>query len=134
MDIEAFEKNYSDAKGYHLRAIQFAEEGRRASLVFNVASVAIEDYLLALCSYHGVMPFNHNYTCLMDAAERVVTFDPDLRNNIRSLDEIFGICSVENYHHGIPTPGDSLRTLSMCSELTELIGKLNIEILKSESN
>lgn len=130
-DREAFDKNYGDAKGYHHRAEQFAQEGQRPSLIFNIASVAIERYLIALCAYYGIMPFNHNYTNLMDAAESAVAFDQELSKDIRSLDEIFGICSLEEYYHGTPTPADSLRALSMCNNILKMFGPLEIKPINS---
>jgi HEPN domain-containing protein len=120
IDKEAFETNYRDAKGYHRRAEQFVREGQRPSLVFNVASVALERYLVALCALHGAMPMNHNYTCLMAAAETVVAFPPELKKEIVSLDIIFGICSLYDYCHKDPVPSDSVRVLSMCKEVQKL--------------
>jgi len=131
-DWEVFDKNHRDAKGYHFRAEQFAREGQRPSLIFNVASVAIERYLVALCAYRGIMPFNHNYTSLMDAAESAVAFDQELSKNIRSLDEIFGICSLEEYHHGTPTPADSVRALSMCNNILKMFDRLEIKSINTD--
>lgn len=125
-DAEEFLKNYSSATGYHMRAIQFLEENKRSSLVFNVASVAIECYLLAACSYHGEIPFNHNYNSLMNTVERVIEFDPQLSASIRSLDEIFGICSIEEYHHGVPTENDAEKVLKICDDLHQMFDCLGI--------
>ena len=117
----AFEKNYNDAIGYHMRALQFVKEERRASLVFNVASIAIECYLLAICSYYDIMPVNHNFNYLMNAAESVAVFDPELDNAIRSLDEIFGICSLDEYFHGTPAFADAQKTLQICTDIRQMV-------------
>lgn len=124
IDLKAFEKNYNDAKGYHYRAEQFAKEGQRHSLIFNVASIALENYLIALCELHGEMPPHHSYNSLMDAVENITDFPIELNRGIRSLDDIFGICSIENYHHGTPTRADSVRAISMCSDILEILQKL----------
>lgn len=47
IDFEVFDESYRGAKMYHYRAEQFLEEGQHYSVVFNVASVALENY------YHG---------------------------------------------------------------------------------
>jgi hypothetical protein len=125
IDIEEFDRNYNDARGYHLRAMQFAGEKQRTSLIFNVASIAVERYLLALCAHYGIMPLNHNYGCLMDAVETAAGFDPGMAKNIRALDEIFGICSLEAYHHGAPVSGDDARVLSICDALFKMIEPLS---------
>jgi HEPN domain-containing protein len=119
-DLSAFKKNYREARGYHHRARQFADEGQRPSLVFNVASVAVERYLIALCALHGVMPRNHNYGSLMDSAVGLAKFPAGLERDIRSLDDIFGICSLDEYHHGVPEPADAARVLGLCGGLTDL--------------
>ena len=119
-----FTRNFYDADGYHARACQFALEGKPASLVFNVASIAIECYLIALCAYFDVMPFNHNYGCLMNAAEEALPdFPPALNKQIRSLDTIFGICSLENYQHGTPEQQDADNSLVICQQLVALFAK-----------
>ncbi|MDF2926247.1 MAG: hypothetical protein K0R57_5161 [Paenibacillaceae bacterium] len=118
-DAEAFEENYRDALGFHQRAQQFQREGQRFSLVFNVGAVALERYLVAMCHLYGVMPLNHNYICLMNAVEAVVDFPPALNKEIRSLDFIFGICSLEDYFHGVPEEADAHRVLAMCGAVSK---------------
>ena len=122
-DWEVFDKNYCEAMGYHYRAEQFLQEGQRPSLIFNVASIALERYLIALCSLYGKMPFNHNYSCLIDTVVSVISFPSDLIDEIISLDKIFGICSLDNYYHGVPVPEDSTRVLLMCKEVRELFNQ-----------
>jgi hypothetical protein len=126
IDREEFLKNYNYAKAYHRRAGQFVEEGQRKSLIFNVASVALECYLIALCALNGRMPFNHNYTCLMDTLDGTFSFPVQLKNDILSLDDIFGICSLENYHHGMPQPEDAQRVIAMCDEVEKLFSNHEI--------
>lgn len=119
-DYQAFEENYGDAVGYHLRAEQFRRSGQRFSLVFNVGAVALERYLVAMCHLYGVMPLNHNFICLMNAVELVTEVPRELNKEIRSLDFIFGICSLDDYFHGEPTPKDAERVLAMCGEVRQL--------------
>lgn len=114
---EEFQENYRYAEGFHHRAEQFLREGQSASVVFNVAAVALERYLVALCDLHGAEPRNHNYVCLMETIEKIIDFPPVLNEEIRSLDLIFGICSLENYYHGTPASNDADRVLSMCNEI-----------------
>lgn len=124
IDLEAFEENYQSAKGFHNRAKQFLHEGQSSSVIFNVAAVAIERYLVALCDLHGAEPRNHNYICLMDAVEKIIDVPLELNKEIRSLDLIFGICSLENYYHGSPNESDSNRALSICNEVQKLFNQI----------
>jgi hypothetical protein len=120
VDIESFEKMYADAKGYHQRAKLFVQEGQRPSLVFNVSSVALECYLIALCELHGTSPLNHTYINMMNMVEKFITVPRELSKSIRSLDIIFGICPIDSYHHGTPEPSDADRVLSLCDQVLEL--------------
>jgi hypothetical protein len=133
VDLGTFEKKYRDAKGFHHRAKQFLEEGQCYSVIFNVAAVAIENYLVALCELYGVMPGNHNYTYLMDEIETIIDVPVLLNKEIRSLDFIFGICSIENYHHGDPEISDSDRVLSMCNEINKLFDPDKISCVRAAS-
>lgn len=131
IDLEAFEEDYRDAKAYHNRAEEFLRDGQRFSVVFNVASVALERYLLALCDLYGIEPGNHNYTCLMDAVEQIIDVPLALNKEIRSLDLIFGICSLENYYHGTPEPEDMTRVLSICHRIHALFDQERISSVRA---
>ncbi|TKI07235.1 hypothetical protein [Martelella alba] len=123
-DRQKFIRLTRDARGYHRRAQLFAEQAQSVGLIFNVASLAVECYLIALCAWYGSMPFNHNYGSLMDTAGEVMKFEPQLERDIRALDEIFGICSLENYHHGTPGEQDASHILTLCRSLAELVQAL----------
>jgi hypothetical protein len=120
IDSEAFETNYSDAQGYHHRAKQFLREGQRSSLVFNVAAVALERYLVALCDLYGVSPRNHNYAWLIYELQNVMDIPAGLKKEIKSMDLIFGICSIDDYHHPDPDASDAARVLLLCTEVQKL--------------
>jgi len=119
--LELFHNDYQSAKGYHRRAEKFAQTGHPANLVFHIATMALERYLVALCDLYGVSPQNHNYVCLMEAAETVVDFPAELNQEIRSLDEIFGICSLEINPHGDPVASDANRVLVLCGEVRKIL-------------
>ncbi len=133
VDFQAFEKNYRDAAGYHRRAEQFVEEGKQPGLIFNVASIAIERYLIALCELYGAIPFNHNYNSLMRTVEEVIEVPSALNQSIRSLDSIFGICSIDDYFHGNPDSSDTSRALLMCNEILQLFDQARISLIRSFS-
>ncbi|MBY9079748.1 hypothetical protein KIH86_09130 [Paenibacillus sp. HN-1] len=126
LDLETFEDNYRAALSYHSRAEQFKSQDQRYSLVFNVACVALERYLVAMCYLYDAPPLNHNYICLMNAAETVVSFPAELSKEIRSLDFIFGICSLDDYFHGTPEPQDADRVLGMCEAVRDLFDPVTV--------
>ncbi|MFS2223320.1 hypothetical protein [Pantoea sp. B65] len=123
-DEKKFARCYQQARGYHRRAELFAGQQQSTSLVFNVAAIAVECYLIALCARHATMPFNHNYASLLSSVEEVMPLDPALSAGIRALDNIFGICSLDDYHHGTPGTADKESILSICARLAALTRSL----------
>lgn len=135
IDAEEFSESYRSAKMYHYRAVQFLNQGQNFSIVFNVACVALENYLIALCALYGEEPYNHNFICLMNAAEKVVEFPSSLNKEIRSLDvNVFGICSLENYYHRDPQEEDGAKVLKICEMVYGLFDQNRVEFLGKHSN
>jgi hypothetical protein len=123
-DTQRFLRNRDEAHAYHQRGQFFARDRMRASLIFNVSAIAIECYMVALCAYFKTMPINHSFTSLVADVEALMPFPSELAEGIRSLDEIFGICSLDDYHHGTPEAGDAEQALSLCASLRTLLDGL----------
>lgn len=115
-----FEDDYKDAQAYYKRALQFQNSTQAFSLVFNIASVALERYLVALCELYGEEPMNHNFISLMITVDKLIEVPKELSKEIKSLDRIFGICFLDDYFHGTPVEVDAVRTLRMCKEVEKL--------------
>ncbi|PRR84838.1 hypothetical protein CLLU_21800 [Clostridium luticellarii] len=128
INMEDFKKNYKSAKGFHHRAEQFSREGWDSVVIFNVASMALESYLVALCNLYGVMPMGHTYGYLVDSAETVVDVPSSLDDEIRSLDPIFNeyLCSLESYDSSILKLLDSDKLISICNEVSKLFNQEKI--------
>ncbi|MFA0821280.1 MAG: hypothetical protein ACC612_00110 [Methanomethylovorans sp.] len=130
---DEFEKEYMDSKAYLRRAKLFRDKGMAHSDVFNVASLALERYLVALCYLYDVEPFNHNYNCLMDSVEKLIVVPVELNDEIRSLDKIFDICSLDEYYHGEPEVSDMERIIAMCDAVEGLFDQEKIERIRLET-
>jgi HEPN domain-containing protein len=120
----ASQQNYRDAKAYHRRALQFLEAEYADSLVFNVAAVALERYLVAICEWNGVEPMNHNFIGLMKEVDTLTDIPHEISRDVRSLDRIFGICSLDDYYHGNPEAADRDKVLRLCGEMRTLCHNL----------
>lgn len=125
-----FENDYRDAQAYHKRALQFRDSGQAFSLVFNIASVALERYLVAICELYGEEPMNHNFISLMMAVDKLIDTPKEFSKEVKSLDQIFGICFLEDYFHGTPTQEDADKTLRLCDEAGNLFDKEKIKEIK----
>ena len=73
------------------------------ALRYNLLSMALEGYVMAISDFHSLLPDNHTYTDLMDALERVAPLAPDLKEQILAHESIQQICSIEDYHRSHPT-------------------------------
>ncbi len=138
IDEEAFEKNYKDAQAYHTSALTYKENNQRASLVFNVASVALERYLVALCDLYGEVVMNHNYISLVMTVELFMDIPQTINSKIRNMDRIFNICSVEECMHSTPEENDMINVLELCDYVKDLfdqdrIAKLRGVVLAAET-
>lgn len=130
IDFLSFDEKYRGAKAYFRRAEQFVEDGQCHSVVFNVAAVALEYYLVALCELYGVQPLNHNYTCLMDAVQEAVAVPDRLNRQIRDMDTLFRICSLEDFEISAPGIEDRDRVLVLCREVELLFDRERISRLE----
>lgn len=71
-------------------------------IIYNLLSLSLEGYAMAILDYHHRLPDNHTYTDLMAALEAVVPIDEFLKNRILKYENIQTICSVEKYHRCNP--------------------------------
>jgi hypothetical protein len=69
----------------------------------------------------------------MDTVETLVDVPANLNKEIRSLDEIFDICSLDDYYHGEPEPEDMDRILSMCDAVDGLFDEKRIASIRKSS-
>lgn len=131
--FRTFEGDLQDGDAFYRRAEEFQREEYGPSLVFNVAAIALERYLVGLCHFHGIEPDNHNFICLMDAVVTVMEIPPELDRQIRWLDEsIFGICSLDDYFHGTPEKQDADMIMSLCRQVRELFVPEEIAARRAE--
>lgn len=70
---------------------------------YNVLSMSLESYVMAILDFHQNLPDNHTYTDLMDGLDRVIKVDPKLRERILKYENIQEICSVEKFHINAPS-------------------------------
>lgn len=72
-------------------------------LQYNLLSMSLEGYVMAVSGYHNLLPENHTYTDLMDALDRIVHLDPDLKDQVLRHESIQEICSMEDYTRSCPS-------------------------------
>ncbi|MBU0994558.1 MAG: hypothetical protein KJ737_18850 [Proteobacteria bacterium] len=74
-----------------------------ADIRYNLLSLSLEGYVMAILDYHKRLPDNHTYTDLIDALEIVMPLDPGLKSRILQYENIQSICSIDKYQRNAPT-------------------------------
>ncbi|MDQ0203142.1 hypothetical protein [Pectinatus haikarae] len=126
IDKNEFAERHHSAVMYHRRARQFLDEGQSLNVVFDVASVAIENYLIAVCDFYGADPGTHNYQSLMETVEMLAELEVPkaVSNQIEALDAAFGICSLENYQRKTDFSREEiLKVFGLCQYFADLLEK-----------
>ncbi len=67
------------------------------TIVYNVYSMALESYVMAMLDSQGVLPDNHTFTDLVCALEQEFNLDVDLKKRILDLEQYQQICSFADF-------------------------------------
>ncbi len=106
----------------YLRAVRPGVEKSRfgTNIRYNMLSMSLESYVMAMLDFHGRLPENHTYTDLMTALDGVVSIEDALKRRILSYENIQSICSVEKYHRKDPTEPELLDLRDAIAELRKI--------------
>lgn len=74
-----------------------------ADIRYNLLSMSLEGYIMAILDFHNNLPLNHTYYDLVTALETVRPIDAKLKKRILQYENIQSICSIEKYHRSDPT-------------------------------
>ncbi len=83
-------------------------------IAYNVLSMSLESYCMAIMDKHNYLPENHTFYDLVDGLERVISLDIELKGRILELAQYQEICSVAAFK--IASPDDMV-----ISEFREVI-------------
>ncbi len=87
---------------------------------YNLLSIALESYIMAILDFHHTLPDNHTYTDLITALEGVMPVDENLKNRILQYENIQSICSIEKYHLSAPTEEELVDLKDAIYQISEL--------------
>jgi hypothetical protein len=107
---------------YRRRALIMKDSDQySAQLIFHIASMSLEKLLMTVALYYGIMPFNHTFQDLADAVSGIKDFPPLLCSSIREFDQLYGICSIDDYQRSEPDERDLEQILLVIEKLEEWI-------------
>ncbi len=90
---------------------------------YNLISMSLESYVMAILDYHHTMPDNHTFTDLITALDVVMPLEKELKKRILHYESIQSICSVEKYHRSGPTEEELQDLSGAISELSIMAHK-----------
>ncbi len=100
------------------------KEGGKVKLLptirYNLLSMSLESYVMAILDFHDNLPDNHTFTDLMDGLERVMPVDAGLRERILKYENIQSICSLEKFHIKDPTNEELVELREAIAEIGEI--------------
>lgn len=73
---------------------------------YNLLSMSLESYIMAILDYNGTLPDNHTFIDLITALEKVMPVDEKLRERILKYESIQSICIIEEYTRSDPSEED----------------------------
>ena len=97
----------------YLKAV--GNDGRKSrfgtDIRYNLLSMSLESYVMAILDFHQNLPDNHTYTDLIAGLERVMPVEAELKNRILKYENIQTICSIEKYHRDTQPEETDLKDL-----------------------
>jgi hypothetical protein len=87
---------------------------------YNLLSMSLEGYIMAILDYHHDLPLNHTYSDLVTALETIMPIDESLKKRILQYENIQSICSIEKYHRTAPTEEELADLRSAIVEISRM--------------
>jgi hypothetical protein len=87
---------------------------------YNLMSMALESYAMAILDYHDTLPDNHTFTDLLTALDSVVEIDPELKSRILEHESIQSICSMDKFVRREPTEEELDKLYKAIKEIYEM--------------
>lgn len=91
-------------------------------ILYNLAAMAIEKFVMAALMRHGAMPYNHTMVDLVEAMEK--TFPGRLgqiQDDLLRLDKYQEICDLDGFKISPPKPEEIPAMLEVAEKLRELV-------------
>jgi hypothetical protein len=95
---------------------------------YNLISMSLESYVMAILDYHHTLPDNHTFTDLITALDVVMPLENTLKKRILLYENIQSICSVEKYHRSSPTEEELQDLTGAITELSSMAHKTCTEV------
>lgn len=89
-------------------------------ILYNLLSMALEGYIMAILDYHTALPDNHTYTDLINGLEKVYDLPDDLKSRIMKYEGIQSICSVDQFEIRTATDEELIELHGAITEIKDI--------------
>ena len=87
---------------------------------YNILSMALESFVMAILDFHQSLPDNHTYTDLIFALEQVAPIPQALKAKILKYENIQSICSMDKFYYKSPTEEELIELREAINEISTL--------------
>ncbi len=123
-----WEKWLKNADQYLAAATPKGEKSKFGpDLLYNLLSMSLEGYVMAIMDFHDALPENHTFTDLIMAIETVIPLEQDLKNRILGHESIQSICSIDKYQRRSPAQAE----LADLKDAVQTIGKMAHKVCRA---
>ena len=125
--IQGWEDFFEDGSGYLKTAVGALARRREvftAQILYNLAAMAIEKFVMAALMHQGTLPYNHTMLDLVEAMEETLPGTiAEIRDGLLQLDRYQEICDLEGF--SIAPPG-----MEKIPAMLELAGRVKSLVTK----
>lgn len=72
-------------------------------LIFQLAAMAIENFIVGVSQYHRQMPVDHTLSGLVEALSPVCPMEAELADRIKAIEQIDDMCALTPVHRSVPS-------------------------------
>jgi len=123
--ISGWEEFFRHGEGYLNAAVGAHRKQVQAftpEILYNLAAMAIEKFVMAALMRHGAMPYNHTMIDLVEAMEE--TFPgrmAAIKDRLLALDKYQEICDLDGFKISPPRPEEIPAMLEVAGKLRTLV-------------
>lgn len=122
--MENWEKYHDEANSYAKTAVgAFKKEKFGSQVVYNVLSMAVENYLTALCVSRGEMPEHEGISYMLRQVGKNIQIPEAFFQEARFMNRFMNFCSLEVFEPKDPSRTELERMLSFTADLKQFCEK-----------
>ncbi|MCY1723412.1 hypothetical protein OU798_23880 [Prolixibacteraceae bacterium Z1-6] len=116
--MESWRKYFDEANAYSKTAFgSFNKSKFGSQVIYNLLSMAVENYLTALCSKIGQMPEHSGITAILRQVQKSMDIPEIFHVEARFINSFMNFCSLEVLETKDPSRSDLVRMLGFTDEL-----------------